>query len=234
MTTQPLPMATEVPQKQHGRFWRIFLIIVGVWAGITAVYLLILWPWMRNWGATKAEIEATLPGDEIVPQANIRSTKGITIQAPPEAIYPWLLQLGVDRGGMYSYDLLENLFGLNVYTTDQIVPEYQDVQVGDFWRFTPEDYVLNPGPGLYVQQLMENKAVLLCFGMEGKAEEPCIDSWQFVLQPQSDGSTRLLLRSNMAMKPELPIKLTYFAQFLMERKMLLTLRGRAELGTAGN
>jgi hypothetical protein len=58
--------------------------------------------------------------------------------------------------------------------------------------------------------------------MEGKAEEPCIDTWQLVLVPQTDGSTRLLLRSNMAMKPELPIKLTYFAQFIMERKMLLT------------
>jgi hypothetical protein len=48
---------------------------------------------------------------------------------------------------MYSYDWLENLFGLNVHTTDRIVPEYQNVQIGDFWRFTPKDYVLNPGPG---------------------------------------------------------------------------------------
>ena len=81
-----------------------------------------------------------------------------------------------------------------------------------------------------MRQLRENEAVLLCFGMEGKAEDPCVDSWQFVLLPQADGSTRLLLRSNMAMKPELPIKLTYFVQFIMERKMLLTLRERAEQG----
>ena len=107
----------------------------------------------------------------------------------------------------------------------------QNVQTGDFWRFTPEDFVLNPGPGLYVQQLVENEAVLLCFGMEDKTEEPCIDTWQFVLQPQADGSTRLLLQlANMQMKPVLPIKLTYFAQFIMERKMLLTLRSRAEAG----
>ncbi|MCL4262893.1 MAG: hypothetical protein KJ069_06745 [Anaerolineae bacterium] len=230
MTTQPIPMTSELPEKQHryGRVWRILLMIAGVWAVGTAVYLLFLWPWMKTWGATEDEIEATLPGDDIVPNANLRSTKGITIQAPPAAIYPWLLQLGVDRGGMYSYDWLENLFGLNVHTTDQIMPEYQNVQVGDFWRFTPKDYVLNPGPGLYVKQLVENEAVLLCFGMEGQAEEPCIDTWQLVLVPQADGSTRLLLRSNMAMEPELPIKLTYFVQFLMERKMLLTLRGRAE------
>lgn len=115
-------------------------------------------------------------GDDIVPNANLRSTKGITIQAPPEAIYPWLLQIGVDRGGMYSYDWLENLFGLNAHTVDRIVPGYQEVQVGDFWRFTPQDYVLNPGPGLYVRQLIENEAVLLCFGMEGKPEDACIDT----------------------------------------------------------
>ena len=230
MTTQPLLVTTEfTPKRRYGRFWRIVLIILAVWAVVTAVYLLILWPWMKSWGATNAEINATLPGDELVPNANLRSTKGISIQAPPAAIYPWLLQIGVDRGGMYSYDWLENLFGLKVHTTDQIIPAYQDVQVGDFWRFTPQDYVLNPGPGLYVKQLVENEAVLLCFGMEGKIEEECIDSWQFVLQSQRDGSTRLLLRSNMAMQPELPIKLTYFVQFLMERKMLLTLRDRAEI-----
>jgi hypothetical protein len=215
---------------RHGRFWRILAMIVALWALGTAVYLIFLWPWMRTWGATEAEINAVLPGDEIVPQANIRATKGITVQAPPQAIYPWLLQIGVDRGGMYSYDWLENLFGLNVHTTDQIVPEYQDVQIGDFWRFTPQDYVLSPGPGLYVQQLIENEAVLLCFGVEGKANEPCIDTWQFVLAPQADGSTRLLLRSNMAIEQELPIKLTYFVQFIMERKMLLTLRELAESG----
>ncbi len=95
---------------------------------------------MRTWGATSAEINADLPGDDIVPAANIRSTKGITIQARPEEIYPWLLQIGVDRGGMYSYDWLENLFGLKVHTTDQIVPEYQQVQIGDFWRFTPRRF----------------------------------------------------------------------------------------------
>jgi hypothetical protein len=229
MTTQPVLRTTNTAKRpRFGRFWRIVAIIAAVWTVGTAVYLLFLWPWMRTWGATGAEIDATLSGDDIVPSANIRSTKGITIQAPPEAIYPWLLQLGVDRGGMYSYDWLENLFGLNVHTTERIVPEYQDVKIGDFWRFTPEDYVLNPGPGLIVRELIPNEAVLLCFGMESKPEDPCIDTWQFILVPQADGSTRLLLRSNMAIKQELPIKLTYFFQFIMERKMLLTLRERAQ------
>lgn len=229
MTSQPVLMTTSQTQKrQPGRFWRILAVILTIWTGATAIYLLLLWPWMRTWGATEAEIAASLPGDDIVPAANLRTTKGITIQAPPEAIYPWLLQIGVDRGGMYSYDWLENLFGLNVHSADRILPEYQSVQIGDFWRFTPQDYVLNPGPGLYVRQLMANEAVLLCFGLEDKPDDPCFDTWQFVLTSQADGSTRLLLRSNMAMPQTLPIKLTYFMQFIMERKMLLTLRARVQ------
>lgn len=236
MTSQPVSIAIDQTKKrQPGRFWRMLAVAAAVWVGVTIVYLLFLWPWMRTWGATKAEVNATLPGDDIVPAANLRTTKGITIQAPPEAIYPWLLQIGVDRGGMYSYDWLENLFGLNVRTADRILPEYQNAQAGDFWRFTPKDYILNPGPGLYVRQLVANEAVLLCFGLESKPDEACFDTWQFVLAPQPDGSTRLLLRSNMAMEQELPIKLTYFIQFIMERKMLLTLRERAERSlVAGN
>ena len=150
MTSQPLPTVTHNARKKrlNGRFARLLAFIAGVWAVGTAVYLLFLWPWMKNWGATTAETRADLLGDDMVAQANLRFTKGITIQASPAQVYPWLLQIGVDRGGMYSYDWLENLFGLNVHSTDRIVPEYQKVQVGDFWRFTPKDYVLNPGPGL--------------------------------------------------------------------------------------
>jgi len=183
---------------------------------------------MRGWGATASERSAILPGDDIVPNANLRSTKAITIQAPTEAVYPWLLQIGVDRGGMYSYDWLENMFGLKVHTADHIVPAYQEAKPGDFWRFTPEDYVLNPGPGLYVRELVPKRAVLLTFGMESKPDDEPIYTWQFVLEPQANGATRLLLRSNMAIKPALPIRLTYFIPFIMERKMLLTLRDRVE------
>jgi hypothetical protein len=235
MAKQSLLMTAEAtsPQRRLGRVTRIFLIILLLSVIMVSANLLLFWPWMRTWGATGAEIKASLPGDDIVSNANIRTTKAITIQATPEEIYPWLMQIGVDRGGMYSYDWLENLFGLKVQTAERIVPEFQEARIGDFWRFTPKDYVFNPGPGLYVRQLIENEAVLLCFGIENKPEESCIDSWQFVLVPQENGSTRLVLRSNMAMRPELPIKLTYYIQFIMERKMLLTLRDRAEQAAIG-
>lgn len=228
MTTQAASLSTNKSQQRPHRFLQaMFSVLVGI--GVTTIiYLLVLWPWMSTWGATGAELEKTLPGDTLVPDPTLQSTKGLTIKARPEEIYPWLLQIGVDRGGMYSYEWLENLFGLKVQNVDAIVPAYQEAQVGDFWRFTPEDYVLNPGPGLWVKELRPNAAVLLCFGMEDKPDEACIDTWQFVLEPQADGTTRLLLRSRMEIESELPIKLTYFLQFIMERKMLLEIRERAE------
>ena len=227
MTTQTVTLTTE-SQAQLRPYWRWLLgLMIALTAGVV-VNLTMLWPWMSGWGATREEREKVLPGDALVPHANMQTTKGLTIQAGPEEIYPWLLQLGVDRGGMYSYDWLENLFGLKVHTADRIIPEYQSVQAGDFWRFTPQDYLLNPGPGLWVRELQPNRAVLLCFGMEDKPDDACMDTWQFVVEPQTDGSTRLLLRSRMAFDHPLPIKLTYYMQFIMERKMLLTLRDRAE------
>ena len=234
---RPSPFAFDPQAAAHSRrrrLWRRLLLTACLLIVFTFVYLVFLWPWMRDWGATAEETALTLTGDDLVAASNIRLTKGITVRAAPAEIYPWLLQIGVDRGGMYSYDWLENLAGLNVHTTTTIEPQWQDVQTGDFWRFTPADYFLNPGPGLYVHQLEQDQAVVLCFGMENKRDEACIDSWQFVLRPQPDGTTRLLLRSNMAIEPVLPIKLTYFIQFIMERKMLLTLRERAEANALKN
>jgi hypothetical protein len=226
--TTAISKTAQSGEKRHGLIPRILVVSTAFWLVVTAAYLLFVWPWMRGWGATRSEQKAMLPGDDIVYGANLRTTKAITIQAPPEVIYPWLLQIGVDRGGMYSYQWLENLFGLKVQNVDHIVPAYQEARPGDFWRFTPEDYLLNPGPGLYVRELIPNQAVLLTFGLESKPDDKPIYTWQFVLEPQPAGSTRLLLRSNMAIKPELPIKLTYFVQFIMERKMLLTLRDKVE------
>lgn len=227
MTTEALPLTTKTSNRSR-RLWPWLAALIGALVLATLANLYLLWPWMSSWGTTRAEREKALPGDDLVPVATMQTTKAITIKARPEVIYPWLLQIGVDRGGMYSYDWLENLFGLKVHTAQAIVPEYQHVQVGDFWRFTPQDFILNPGPGLYVRELQPGRTVLLCFGMENKPEEACFDTWQFVLEPQGNGSTRLLLRSRMAIEQELPIKLTYFVQFLMERKMLQTLRQRAE------
>ena len=77
---------------------------------------------MINWGATQQEVDESLPGDDIVGQAKYRSTRAVTVNAPVERVWPWLVQLGQGRGGLYSYDWLENLLHLDIHSADRILP----------------------------------------------------------------------------------------------------------------
>lgn len=226
------PAAAQPAKPKRGRLWRWLLVLIGLallaWIG----YFTLAWPWLSRWGATTEEIQQALPGDDLAPSPALVTTKAITVQAPPEAIWPWLVQLGVDRGGMYSYLWVENgLLRLNVTNTEQIRPEWQQIAVGDFLRFTPKEYPLNPGPGLYVKQIDPNRALILCFGMENTPSD-CTTTWQFVLAPQADGSTRLILRSiqpaGSSWLANAAGKVAQAFPFYMERKMLLTLKERAE------
>ena len=88
-------------------------------------------PRLRRWGASEEEARRRLPGDELVASPTFASTRAVTIAAPPAAVWPWLVQMGQGRGGLYSYDRLENLFGLDVHSADRIVPELQQLNVGD-------------------------------------------------------------------------------------------------------
>lgn len=99
--------------------------------GIAGMYNWVGRPLMYNWGATDAEVAAELPGDELVQPGSVRTTRGITIAAPPEAVWPWLAQIGEDRGGFYSYDWLERLVGTHIHNADTVHPEWQNVKVGD-------------------------------------------------------------------------------------------------------
>ena len=218
---------------RSNRMWQIALRGVALLIAVILFDLWVIWPWTSSWGATDWEMDRALPGDDLVLVATVQTTKAIAIDARPDQIYPWLLQLGVDRGGMYSYDWLDNLLGLHVDSANEIIPDWQTTQAGDFVRFTPVDYPLNPGPGLYIRGLKTDQWLTACFGMEHKPDEPCIDTWQFVLEPQADGSTRLLLRSRMDVEQPLLVRLTYPVQFVMERKMLLGIRDRAEDLAAG-
>jgi hypothetical protein len=194
-------------------------------------YRLFVLPWMNTWGATEPEMHATHPGDEFVPNPASQTTQAITIHAKPEQIYPWLLQIGVDRGGMYSYDWLENLMGLNVHTIDRIVPELQIATPGDFWRFTPKDFFLPDGPGVFVMKLEPARAIVGCFGAHSAPPPPCSGTWQLILQPQSDGTTRLLLRTRTeAASPMTGVFGAVFdpITFVMQRGMLIGFRDRIE------
>src|SRR6266540_2404510 len=99
--------------------------------GSAAAYVLVVRRWQLRWGATDEEHNATLAGDDLIPNPDLMATRAITVHAPADQVWPWIAQLGQGRGGFYSYDALENLVGCNIHSADRIVPDWQAINVGD-------------------------------------------------------------------------------------------------------
>jgi hypothetical protein len=105
--------------------------LVMLATAVLAAYLRILRPWHMNWGATDDEAHGPVAGDELMPGAGIVATRVVEIEAPASAIWPWLVQMGPDRGGAYTYDWIERRVGIDIRNVDRIIPEFQDLKVGD-------------------------------------------------------------------------------------------------------
>ncbi len=181
-------------------------------------------PWMDHWGANEAEIAATLPGDEFVPAPVGVVNRVVIIHATPEQIYPWLVQIGAGRGGLYSYTWLETMMNCPLVNADRIHPEWQDLKPGDKVKMCPGDF----GPRPFdVAAVLPNQAVIL--GHQ-KQDGAWSDTWQFVLQPAGDGVTRLILRSRAA-QPDGFSVIIHPGIFIMERGMLSGIKERAEKNT---
>ncbi|HEY0189103.1 MAG TPA: SRPBCC family protein [Cellulomonas sp.] len=184
-----------------------------------------------RWGARQDEVARTLPGDDRLPHADLVATRAITIAAPAEDVWPWLVQLGRGRGGFYSYDVLENLIGLDLHSADEIVPEWQDVAVGD-------QVGLAEGVGLEVV-VAEPPAAFVLAGAPTEqtgAMMPFGFVWAFLLRPgPTEGSTRLVVRERYAyLEPRAwPIvEAVEWGSLLMTTGMLRGIRDRAERGAA--
>lgn len=177
----------------------------------------------RTAGATADEPGRQLPGDELLPDASIVTTRATTIAAPPAAVWPWLVQMGYHRGGWYAVDALERLIGAGDFLTgdsaDRIVPELQDLAVG-------ERVPLNDRMHLVVARFDPDSALVLAL-----PDQPLEWIWSFVLEPIDDGSTRLLIRTRIAARdrwvaPLLP--LLDAGHMTMELVQLRNLRDRVE------
>lgn len=187
--------------------------------------LIVARPWHMRWGSSHADLLRPLPGDELAPRPVYQIQHAVVIPAPPDEVWPWLAQLGHDRGGFYSYSWLENSFGLHVRNADRVHPEWQSLAAGDSVLATPDDY-LRTGRR---------------FGWRVARAEPgrvlVLEEWgAFVLEPAGDGRTKLIVRTRgdgdddlqaLTMAP-LGLMLMEPAHFIMERKMLLGIRARVE------
>ena len=98
---------------------------LAIAGAVAAVYFRFLRPWHLNWGATAEEARGEVAGDELIPQPDVQSTRVVEIDAPPSAIWPWLVQMGPGRGGAYTYDWIERRLGIDIRNTDRVIPELQ-------------------------------------------------------------------------------------------------------------
>jgi len=211
------------------------------WVGAAAIgaasvvgYRKVLRPWHETWGATDEEVRSSLPGDVFTAEPAAQVTRAITIEAPPEDVWPWVVMLGADRGGFYSYDWLENLFGLGIHSTDRIVAEWQERAVGE-----PMLGDARGRGGWLVMEVRPNEALVVKTA-NLKTSQPVLRdeppafwefTWAFVLQGQPDGTTRLLVRERVGFGNKVaqflmsPIGLV---SFVMTRKTMHGIKARAE------
>jgi hypothetical protein len=194
-------------------------------AGVAGLALVATRAWYHDWGTLPGEASGPLPGDHLLPDPDIMHTRAITVGATPEDIWPWLVQMGGDRGGFYSYELIEKSLACPIRNADRVNPAWQGTRVGDPVPMCPEG-----GPVPYEVVAMEpGRAFILGHRREDRAGWH--DTWQFVLRPLDAQHTRLVVRTRTlsmgpwdAMEPGV---------FIMERGMLRGIKRRAESTSHG-
>jgi hypothetical protein len=209
----------------------LLLITVLLFAYVFAVR-----PWHTTWGATHVDRVVRLPGDDFSRFAYHTITHAVNIQAPPEVVWPWIVQIGQDRSGFYSHTFLENLVGCRMPRVHRIMPEWQTRAPGDtVWLAAPAKF---GGRARMVAIIVEpQRSLTLATPDDWKRFQSGDDgletTWTFALLPKPGGSTRLIARLRSVAHPGLTTRAVNAvfwepAHFFMERKMLLTIASLAE------
>lgn len=211
-------------------------------AASTAVgYAAMVRPRLIRWGATAEEAAVALPGDEVVSEPRYITNHAVTIQAAAPLVWPWLVQIGQGRGGLYSYDWLENLLGFDIHSADRIMPEFQHLEPGDTIRLVREGYFAD----LRYEVIAVEQERALVLRTPGNPEDNfakglSYGSWSFALRKINERTTRLIARTRSDFRPSVA---SYIwnkyglepAHSIMERRMLLGIKAQAEasVGTGG-
>ena len=222
-------------EKKHRRN-KIIVLLEGL-EGIGLILVcILLWRvlryLLRDLGATQEERDKEWPGDKILERVDRTFTRAVDIDATPENIWPWIVQIGRDKAGFYSYELVENLAGLQVTNREAILPEFQTLKEGDLISFNPN------GEGVYANTLKPNE-YLVCrtWKDESEVEEKrpvSKDSWSFYIVNNGGSNSRLIIRScKETLRPDLMdviITLLFMdpIDFVMEYKMIRTIKRLAE------
>jgi uncharacterized protein YndB with AHSA1/START domain len=209
----------------HGRIWHA----AGLGAGFALLLFVaastFMYPWHRTWGSTRDELAMSLPGDLPERDRALEIQHAVTIEAPPDEVWAWLVQLGQDRAGFYSYDWLERAIGADVHNVLDIRTEWQTRQEGDVVPAAQRGYLRTffpNGAGWTVKYLAPGQALVL-------------EDWgAFVLLPTAEGDTRFIIRSTIGHR-NLPVwasalnMMTFqLPHFIMQRRMMLTIKRVAE------
>ncbi len=191
--------------------------------------------WLRDWGATPAEIAGALPGDPMVPEPAEQTTRAVTAEAPREAVWPWLVQMGWGRGGFYSYSAVERALGVATPGATRVEPGLQDLRVGDTVRMTPDPYLIGlAGRGFSVVDVDPPRSL----GLLQRRPSGALIGWVFVLRGLPDGRTRVIVRTRRTRPTARTGRLAHWAEStllgpgeaIMERGMLRGLARRATRG----
>jgi hypothetical protein len=189
-------------------------LLVGSAAG---AYLRVVRPWQLRWGADDEEVSRSMPGDTLVDRPTFNATRAVTVDARPEYTWPWLLQIGINRAGWYSYDWLDNL---GRPSATAIIPELQQLEVGDLIPISP-----NGQYGLKVWSFKPHEWMVW-------VDDQAHTSWLWLLDPIDEGSTRLITRIRMRyqwLRPDIAFDLLVeFGDLVMMRKCMLGIKERAE------
>jgi hypothetical protein len=202
------------------------MIPIGIFSAVAVLaFAFFSWyrPWHLKWGATREELSRSMPGDEIVPRPIFNATRAVTIDARPEDVWPWILQIGFWRAGWYTYDILDNL---GRRSADRIVPDLQHMEVGDLVPMGP-----GKSSGIWVKEFVPNRSMVWWNKKDDQT------TWVWSLDRLPDGKTRLVTRVRAPLSWSQPASFVWLvmfelADFPMMHKCLLGIKRRAEAQVA--